>query len=106
MLATRQPVLRRFWYPVMPVASLAQGPQRFILLGTKIVVWAVGDGSYAALEDRCAHRSTALSKGWIDNGAVVCPYHGWAYDGKGTCLRIPQRPDAGPSAQPMVKSFA
>lgn len=106
MLATRQPVLRRFWYPVMPVAALAAGPQPFTLLGTRIVVWAVGDGSYAALEDRCAHRSAALSKGWIDAGAVVCPYHGWAYDGRGTCLRIPQRPEAGPSKQPVVKSFA
>jgi phenylpropionate dioxygenase-like ring-hydroxylating dioxygenase large terminal subunit len=106
MLATRQPVLRRFWYPVMPVSALVQGPQPFTLLGTNIVVWALGDGSYAALEDRCAHRSTALSKGWIDKGALVCPYHGWAYDGKGVCLRIPQRPDAGPSKQPVVKSFA
>jgi phenylpropionate dioxygenase-like ring-hydroxylating dioxygenase large terminal subunit len=106
MLATRQTVLRRFWYPVMPVAALAAGPQPFTLLGTKIVVWATGDGGYAALEDRCAHRSAALSKGWIDGGAVVCPYHGWAYDGKGTCLRIPQRPDAGPSKQPIVRSFA
>ena len=65
MLATRQPVLRRFWYPVMPVASLEKGPQPFTLLGTNIVVWSPGDGTYAALEDRCAHRSAALSKGWI-----------------------------------------
>jgi phenylpropionate dioxygenase-like ring-hydroxylating dioxygenase large terminal subunit len=106
MLATRQPVLRRFWYPVMPVAALVEGPQPFTLLGRKIVVWALGDGNYAALEDRCAHRSAALSKGWIDGGAVVCPYHGWTYDREGTCLRIPQRPDAGPSKQPVVKSFS
>jgi len=76
------------------------------LLGTNIVVWALGDGRHAALEDRCAHRSAALSKGWIDKGAVVCPYHGWAYDRDGICLRIPQWPDAGPSKQPVVKSFA
>jgi phenylpropionate dioxygenase-like ring-hydroxylating dioxygenase large terminal subunit len=106
MLATRQPVLRRFWYPVMPVASLEKGPQPFTLLGTNIVVWSLSDGTYAALEDRCAHRSARLSKGWLAQGAIVCPYHGWAYDGKGVCLRIPQRPDAGPSKQPVVKSFA
>jgi phenylpropionate dioxygenase-like ring-hydroxylating dioxygenase large terminal subunit len=106
MLATRQPVLRRFWYPVMPVGALAQGPQPFTLLGTRLVVWSLGDGRHAALEDRCAHRSAALSKGWIDRGAVVCPYHGWAYDGQGVCLRMPQRPEAGPSRHPVVKSFA
>ena len=70
------------------------------------MVWSHGDGHYAALEDRCAHRSAALSKGWLDKGAIVCPYHGWAYDQSGICLRIPQRPDAGPSRQPVVRSFA
>ena len=27
MLVTRQPVLRRFWYPVMPLERLDAGPQ-------------------------------------------------------------------------------
>ena len=106
MLATRQPVLRRFWYPVLPTSSLAKGPQPFILLGQRLVIWPKGDGQYAALEDRCAHRSAALSKGWVDKGAIVCPYHGWSYDQKGVCVRIPQRPDSGPSKQPVVRSFA
>ena len=35
MLATRQPVLRRFWYPVMPAALVDQGPQPFTLLDEK-----------------------------------------------------------------------
>jgi len=106
MLATRQPVLRRFWYPVVPISSLETGPKPFTLLGRRLVIWSPGDGQYAALEDRCAHRSAALSKGWLDKGAIVCPYHGWAYDRSGICLRVPQRPDAGPSRQPLVRSFA
>jgi phenylpropionate dioxygenase-like ring-hydroxylating dioxygenase large terminal subunit len=106
VLITRQPVLRRFWYPVMPAAAVEKGPQPFVLLGTCLVVWSLGGGEYAALEDRCAHRSTQLSKGWVEGDAVVCPYHGWAYDRSGVCLRIPQRPEAGPSKQPLVKSFA
>ena len=77
----------------MPTSSLEKGPQPFILLGQRLVVWSHGDGRYAALEDRCAHRSAALSKGWLDKGAIVCPYHGWAYDGVGACVRVPQRPD-------------
>ena len=39
MLATRQPVLRRFWYPVMPAALVDQGPQPFTLLDERIVLW-------------------------------------------------------------------
>ena len=33
MLATQQPILRRFWYPAMPVAMVDAGPQPFTLLG-------------------------------------------------------------------------
>jgi phenylpropionate dioxygenase-like ring-hydroxylating dioxygenase large terminal subunit len=91
MLATRQPVLRRFWYPVMPAALVDQGPQPFTLLDERIVLWKDGSGRYAAMADRCPHRSAALSKGWVDGDALVCPYHGWAYDGRGTCGRSTSR---------------
>ena len=57
MLVTQQKVLRRFWYPVMPVALLADGPRPFTLLGEPIVVWTDGDGKPAALRDRCCHRT-------------------------------------------------
>ena len=38
MLNNRQPVLRRFWYPVMPVAMLDRGSQPFTLLGERLVL--------------------------------------------------------------------
>jgi phenylpropionate dioxygenase-like ring-hydroxylating dioxygenase large terminal subunit len=105
MLTTRQPVLRRFWYPVMPVAQVEQGPQPFTLLAERIVLWKSADGRYAAMADRCPHRSSALSKGWVDGNALVCPYHGWSYDSTGACVRIPQRPDSNGLRGTVVKSF-
>ena len=42
------------------------------------------------LQDRCCHRTAKLSKGWCDNGHLVCGYHGWTYDRDGTLVRIPQ----------------
>ena len=105
MLATKQPVLRRFWYPAMPTAMVDAGPQPFTLLGERLVLWRDGDGRYAAMEDRCCHRSAALSKGWVDGNSIVCPYHGWSYDGAGTCVRIPQRPDSAGLKGTAVKSF-
>jgi phenylpropionate dioxygenase-like ring-hydroxylating dioxygenase large terminal subunit len=48
MLVTRQPVLRRFWYAVMPLVSLARGPRRFTLLGTPLVLEQAADGSVVA----------------------------------------------------------
>src|SRR6201996_198890 len=90
MLVTKQPVLRRFWYPIMPVAHLAEGPKPFTLLGENIVLWQRADGSIACLKDRCRHRTAKLSAGFLENGNIVCGYHGWAYAPDGTCARIPQ----------------
>lgn len=95
MLVTKQPVLKRFWYPVIPLDRLADGPKPFTLLGQPIVVWLDGAGAAHAAIDRCCHRSARLSEGWVDaeTGDLVCGYHGWAYDGTGQCTRIPQWKD-------------
>jgi len=91
MLVTKQPVLRRFWYPVMPVSRLDDAPQPFTLLGSDIVLWRTPDGQISCLRDRCCHRTAKLSLGFIDNDRLVCGYHGWAYRQDGVCVRIPQR---------------
>lgn len=91
MLVTQQPVLRRFWYPVMPISQLSDGqPQPFQLLGEKIVLWLDADGKPAAVSDRCCHRSAQLSKGVVMDGCIRCPYHGWSYDAAGICVKVPQ----------------
>lgn len=95
MLVTRQPLFRRFWYPVMPTRMLDEGrPMPFRLLDEDIVLWRSADGDYAAMDDRCCHRTARLSMGWVQNDHIVCAYHGWCYDRRGRCTRIPQVPDA------------
>jgi len=92
MLQTAHPVLRRFWYPIMPVASLADGPQPFTLLGTDIVVWRGADGQLGAIRDRCCHKSAKLSRGYVDGNHITCAYHGWAYAASGEVVLVPQAP--------------
>ena len=105
MLVTRQPVLRRFWYPVMPMAQLAAGPQAFTLLGERMVLWQRADGSPAALQDRCCHRTAQLSKGFVDGDHIVCGYHGWTYESSGRCVRIPQNEDGAIPAGAKVPAY-
>lgn len=93
MLVTQQPVLRRFWYAVMPMDKLARGPQPFTLLGEDIVLWQKADGTPAAVRDRCCHRTAKLSRGFVEGDHIVCGYHGWTYDCSGACVNIPQAPD-------------
>jgi phenylpropionate dioxygenase-like ring-hydroxylating dioxygenase large terminal subunit len=93
MLVTRQKVLRRFWYAIMPLSHLQDGPKPFTLLGENIVLWLDGKGQPAAVKDRCCHRTAKLSKGFVEGDNIVCGYHGWTYDRAGKCVRIPQQPD-------------
>ncbi len=65
-------------------------PVAFRLLGEDIVVWRTEDGSPAALQDRCCHRTAKLSRGFCLEGRVVCGYHGWRYDREGRVVRVPQ----------------
>jgi phenylpropionate dioxygenase-like ring-hydroxylating dioxygenase large terminal subunit len=91
MLVTKQPVLRRFWYPVIPVCELVNGPRSFTLLDRPLVLWLDGEGHPRAAEDRCCHRSAKLSLGKVVGGNIACPYHGWQFDGNGTCVQVPQK---------------
>ena len=44
MLVTKQPVLRRFWYAIMPLENLKEGPKPFTLLGEPIVLFLDAQG--------------------------------------------------------------
>ncbi len=92
MRPTETPILARFWYPLIPVAHLADGPKPFRLLGRDLVVWRDGEGRPSLLGDRCCHRTAKLSKGFYANGVLAFGYHGWACDHAGTVVRLPQRP--------------
>jgi phenylpropionate dioxygenase-like ring-hydroxylating dioxygenase large terminal subunit len=83
--------LLRHWYPVGWSADVTGDPREVLLLGTRVVVWRNSAGAAMAALDRCPHRGTALSLGYVDEtGCLVCPYHGWRYDGSGACVQVPQ----------------
>jgi phenylpropionate dioxygenase-like ring-hydroxylating dioxygenase large terminal subunit len=90
MLTSKQSTLRRFWYPVMPMADLAGGPRPFRLMGEDVVLFLDARGTPAALKDRCCHRTAKLSKGWCVEGEIICGYHGWTYNRDGRVTGMPQ----------------
>lgn len=97
VLVTKQPLLRKFWYPVIPTMMLKDGPKPFTLLGRDLVLWIDGAGQEVAMDDRCPHRHARLSKGWITEGQLQCGYHGWTFNEGGHCTRIPQKEDDDPA---------
>ncbi|MCC3572004.1 MAG: aromatic ring-hydroxylating dioxygenase subunit alpha [Microcoleus sp. PH2017_40_RAT_O_B] len=105
MLVTKQPVFKRFWYPVIPVAELSGEPKPFVLLGQPIALWLDSEGKPAAVEDRCCHRTAKLSLGKVVSGNISCAYHGWTFNSSGTCVSVPQQPNGSISGNYKVKSY-
>jgi len=48
--------------------------------GDKTVCVANVNGTVTAMENICLHRGGPLGQGEIENGKVVCPWHGWEWD--------------------------
>ena len=82
-----------YWHPVLFASELQSEPVQVTLLGRRVVVVRLG-GRVRAFVDRCAHRGTAVSLGWVEGDCLRCPYHGWLYDQQGVCVEIPAREDA------------
>ncbi|XP_027107024.2 pheophorbide a oxygenase, chloroplastic-like [Coffea arabica] len=97
---------RDHWYPVSLVEDLDSSvPTPFQLLNRDLVLWFDQSNSqWVAFDDKCPHRLAPLSEGRLDeNGHLQCSYHGWSFDGCGSCTRIPQAASEGPEAR-AVKS--
>lgn len=82
-------MLNNFWYAVEHSQTLDVKPKSVALMDQELVLYRQVSGQIVALENRCAHRGTALSGGWVEDGCIRCPYHGWKYDPEGICTEIP-----------------
>jgi len=82
-------MIQNAWYVAVPSSRLSARPVGTRVLEEDLVVFRGPDGRARALLDRCAHRGVKLSLGRCEQGGVVCPYHGWRYDGEGVCQEIP-----------------
>jgi 4beta-methylsterol monooxygenase len=79
-----------YWYAVEYDRAIKRGkPHGITFWGRSVVLFRDERGELHALEDRCAHRQVKLSLGTVDGGRVVCPYHGWSYDGDGRLAHVP-----------------
>ncbi len=98
---------RNYWYPIVESRSVKKRPVSVSLLGVDVVLFKGKDGKIVALEDRCPHRGTMLSRGRIlFPGTVSCGYHGWTFNEKGECVAaIVEGPDSRLPGHVCVKSY-
>ncbi len=48
------------------------------------------EGALHALDNWCPHRRGPLGEGWLEEHAVVCPWHCWAFDVKSGAAQAPE----------------
>jgi phenylpropionate dioxygenase-like ring-hydroxylating dioxygenase large terminal subunit len=89
------PALRDSWFAVARALDVGDRPVHARLLGTDLVLYRTAAGIVAA-PDRCPHREAPLSAGFMKDGCLVCPYHGWSFGETGTCTSVPSSADHVP----------
>lgn len=95
-----------FWYPVAASDEVREDkPLRVELMNLRYVAFRDASGAARVLRDVCVHRGGSLGKGWVREGQVICPYHGWRFGGDGKCAHIPAMAEDKPPARAKVDSY-
>jgi phenylpropionate dioxygenase-like ring-hydroxylating dioxygenase large terminal subunit len=77
------------WYAACVAADLIDKPKKVTILGSDLVLFRDDSGNVKCLSDLCVHRGASLSLGECKNGNLMCPQHGWEFNGNGKCMLIP-----------------
>jgi 5,5'-dehydrodivanillate O-demethylase oxygenase subunit len=86
-------LLRRYWFPVAASGEMTERwTKRVRLLGEDLVLFKDRGGRFGLIAEFCPHRRASLAYGIPTVNGIRCPYHGWEFDGRGTCLEQPNEP--------------
>ena len=80
------------WHKVADLDELAENECKMANAGNKPVAIArTGDG-YHALDNKCLHLGGPLGQGSVEEGHIICPWHGRAYNLRtGECMNVEER---------------
>lgn len=85
--------LRNTWYMAAWSDEVrAEGTLARTLLDEAVVLFRDSEGCVQAVIDRCCHRFAPLSRGKVQDGILMCGYHGLCFDGSGACVSNPHGP--------------
>lgn len=91
------------WYVACTPDEIADKPLGRQICGEKMVFYRGHEGKVAAVEDFCPHRGAPLSLGYVENGNLVCGYHGLVMGCDGKTVEMPGQRVRG---FPCNKTFA
>ena len=77
------PILNQ-WWPVAFEAQLRDEDKLPVsLFGEPLVLYRSTDGALNCVQDRCFAQVVPLSLGYVQEGQLVCRYHGWRFGAEG-----------------------
>jgi 3-ketosteroid 9alpha-monooxygenase subunit A len=79
------------WFQVAFPEDLAPGDVTALRYwGRDLVLWRDEAGAFHLQDAYCPHLGAHIGiGGTVQGNEVVCPFHGWRYDGEGACTSIP-----------------
>jgi len=90
------------WYVACTLGEIESKPLGRTICNERIAFYRGHEGKVCAVEDFCPHRGAAMSLGYVDNGNLVCGYHGLVMGCDGKVVSMPMQRVAG---FPCVKSY-
>jgi phenylpropionate dioxygenase-like ring-hydroxylating dioxygenase large terminal subunit len=88
-------LFRQYWLPAVRSDELPapdSPPLRVMLLGEKLIAFRMTSGKVGLMQDACPHRGASMFFGRNEEEGLRCVYHGWKFDGTGTCTDMPSEP--------------
>ncbi|MFC6673313.1 Rieske 2Fe-2S domain-containing protein [Marinobacterium aestuariivivens] len=77
------------WYVACTPDEFVEKPLGRQICGEKMVFYRGPEGQVAAVEDFCPHRGAPLSLGYVEDGLLVCGYHGLKMGSDGRTAEMP-----------------
>lgn len=95
--------IKNAWYVACRPEDIQDKPLGRTICGEKIVFYRGKENKVAAVEDFCPHRGAPLSLGYVEDGNLVCGYHGLVMGCEGKTISMPAQRVTG---FPCNKSYA
>ena len=97
----RYPAFTDGWFQLAWSHELARGDLRSLkYFGQDLVLYRGMSGAAHVVDAHCPHLGAHLGVGGkVEGDCLECPFHGWQFDGTGTCTKVPYARKIPPKAR-------